>query len=184
MTIGERIAALRRAAGLSQEQMAELLEVTRQAVSKWENGQTLPEADRIPRLCALFSVSADELLGLEAKAPAQETKAEEKPKDVDALMKVSLYRRVLTIGSVAALVGAVVLAAAYLLTWVVYDRAVMRAFEYGLGYRNDVMYYAGTMPLAAVFWIGGIVLAAGVALAAYGLYEGRKTGKYHAKAGK
>ena len=38
MTIGERIAALRRAAGLSQEQLAELLEVSRQAVSKWETG--------------------------------------------------------------------------------------------------------------------------------------------------
>jgi len=38
MTIGERIAELRRAAGLSQEQLAELLEVSRQAISKWETG--------------------------------------------------------------------------------------------------------------------------------------------------
>jgi len=40
MTIGERIAELRRAAGLSQEQLAELLEVSRQAISKWETGDT------------------------------------------------------------------------------------------------------------------------------------------------
>lgn len=38
MTTGERIAQLRRAAGLSQEQLAEALEVSRQAVSKWETG--------------------------------------------------------------------------------------------------------------------------------------------------
>lgn len=38
MTIGERIAELRRAAGLSQEQLAELLEASRQAISKWETG--------------------------------------------------------------------------------------------------------------------------------------------------
>ena len=41
MTTGERIAQLRRAAGLSQEQLAEALEVSRQAVSKWETGDSL-----------------------------------------------------------------------------------------------------------------------------------------------
>lgn len=41
MTTGERIAQLRRAAGLSQEQLAEALEVSRQAVSKWETGGSL-----------------------------------------------------------------------------------------------------------------------------------------------
>ena len=41
MTTGERIAQLRRAAGLSQEQLAEALEVSRQAVSKWETGVSL-----------------------------------------------------------------------------------------------------------------------------------------------
>lgn len=182
MTIGERIATLRRAAGLSQEQMAEMLQVSRQAVSKWETGQTLPEADRIPRICALFSVSADELLGLETHAPAP---AEEvKPQDGSDLLRAGLCRRVFTMGCIAALTGAVLLAAGYLSAWSVYHRTVEFAIEHGFGFRDDVMYYAGTMPLAAVFWIGGIVLAAGVALAAFGLYQGLKIGKNRAKAGK
>ena len=183
MTIGERIAALRRAAGLSQEQMAEMLEVSRQAVSKWETGQTLPEADRIPRICALFSVSADELLGLEVRMPVikEETLSLQ---DGNDLMRAGLCRRVFTMGCIAALTGAVLLAIGYLSTWSVYHRAIQRAWEYGLGYRSDVMYYAGTMPLAAVFWIGGLALIAGLALAAFGLYKGLNTGKNRAKAGK
>lgn len=183
MTIGERIAALRRAAGLSQEQMAEMLEVSRQAVSKWETGQTLPEADRIPRICALFSVSSDELLGLESKAPAPE-KEETMTQDSSDLLRAGLCRRVFTMGSIAALTGAVLLAAGYLCTWLVYHRTVEFAIEHGLGFREDVMYYAGTMPLSAVFWIGGIVLIGGIALAAFGLYEGLKIGKNRVKAGK
>ena len=172
MTIGERIAALRRAAGLSQEQMAEMLEVSRQAVSKWETGQTLPEADRIPRICALFSVSADELLGMQAPKPVQETKAEEKNKDVDTLLRASLYRRMFTVGWITALTALIELALGYFLTWSVYHRAVERAWEYGLGYRSDVMFYAKTMPMLAVFVIGGVLLVIGLVMAVLGLYMG------------
>lgn len=46
--IGKRIATLRRTKGLSQEQLAELLHVSAQAVSKWENGKSLPETATLP----------------------------------------------------------------------------------------------------------------------------------------
>ena len=151
-----------------------MLEVSRQAVSKWETGQTLPEADRIPRICALFSVSADELLGLQPEKPVQETKAEERPKDMEALLRASFYRRMFTAGWITALTALVELALGYFLTWSVYHRAVERAWEYGHGYRSDVMYYARTMPMLAVFIIGGVLLVIGLALAAFGLYKGLK----------
>lgn len=62
MELHERIAAVRRAAGLTQEQLGEQLGVTRQAVSKWESGQTVPDAHTVARLCQVLHVSADYVL--------------------------------------------------------------------------------------------------------------------------
>ena len=62
MTIGEKITRLRTAAGISQEQLAEKIAVSRQSVSKWEMDQALPQIDKVLQLCELFDISADELL--------------------------------------------------------------------------------------------------------------------------
>ena len=62
MELYERIALARKKAGLSQEQLGEKLGVSRQAVSKWESGQTNPDVAYITEMCRLFSVSADWLL--------------------------------------------------------------------------------------------------------------------------
>ncbi len=62
MTIGEKIAVLRNAAGMSQEALADKMQVSRQAVSKWEMDQTQPQIDNVIQLCELFNISTDELL--------------------------------------------------------------------------------------------------------------------------
>ena len=62
MTIGEKIAKLRTAMGISQEQLAEKADVSRQSVSKWESNQALPQIDKVLLLCELFNISTDELL--------------------------------------------------------------------------------------------------------------------------
>ena len=62
MELKDRIAAVRKAAGLTQEQLGDLLGVTRQAVSKWESGQTMPDAATIAALCEALHVSADYVL--------------------------------------------------------------------------------------------------------------------------
>ncbi len=62
MTIGEKIAKLRTSLDISQEQLAERVSVSRQAVSKWEMDQSLPQIDKVLLLCELFGVSADALL--------------------------------------------------------------------------------------------------------------------------
>lgn len=62
-TLGERIAAYRKKANLTQEQLAEKCTVTAQAVSKWENDLTSPDITLIPRLAEIFNVTCDELLG-------------------------------------------------------------------------------------------------------------------------
>ena len=60
--IGEKIRALRMQNGLSQEQLAEICGVSRQAISKWERGDSLPDTERLMQLCRSFHVSADFLL--------------------------------------------------------------------------------------------------------------------------
>ena len=71
MELHERIAFVRKSAGLTQEQLGEKLGVTRQAVSKWESAQATPDAATIARLCSELGVSADfVLLGKEPDGSA------------------------------------------------------------------------------------------------------------------
>lgn len=62
MEIAERLQKLRRKAGYSQEQTAELLGISRQAVSKWESGQGKPDHDNLVRLTEIYNTSADYIL--------------------------------------------------------------------------------------------------------------------------
>lgn len=69
MTFGEKLQKLRAQAGLSQDQLAELLDVSRQAVSKWERNEAMPEAEKLVRISRQFSVSTDYLLLEELEEP-------------------------------------------------------------------------------------------------------------------
>lgn len=62
MKFEEKLVILRKKKGLSQEQLANELEISRQAVSRWELGSTLPDADNLLKLSSLFGVSIDYLL--------------------------------------------------------------------------------------------------------------------------
>lgn len=62
MTIGEQIQNIRISKGLTQERFAELMNVSRQSVSKWELGQSIPDVEKIIRMSELFEVSTDTLL--------------------------------------------------------------------------------------------------------------------------
>lgn len=62
MTIGEKIQEIRVEKGLTQERLAEMLDVSRQSVSKWELGQAVPDVDKIVRMSELFDVSTDTIL--------------------------------------------------------------------------------------------------------------------------
>ena len=73
MTLGERIQQLRKTYGLSQEQLAEKVGVSRQAISKWETDQSLPEIEKILAISRAFSISTDELLGNEITVSESET---------------------------------------------------------------------------------------------------------------
>lgn len=70
MTLGERIQALRKDAGLSQEELGEKLGVARQSVSKWESDTTIPELDKLIAMSRLFHISVGALLGIEESGEA------------------------------------------------------------------------------------------------------------------
>lgn len=65
MNFNEKLIELRKKAGLSQEDLAEKVNVSRQSVSKWESGQSTPEMDKLIVLSNIFNISLDELVGKE-----------------------------------------------------------------------------------------------------------------------
>ncbi len=76
--IANRLVNLRKEKGLSQEQLAEKIGVSRQAVSKWERSEASPDTDNIILLARLYNISLDELLRTEDEIPkAEETEEEE-----------------------------------------------------------------------------------------------------------
>ncbi len=71
-TLGKRIMENRKRLGLTQDALAEKLGITAQAISKWENDLSCPDIGMLPRLAAIFGISTDQLLGMEAKEKVHE----------------------------------------------------------------------------------------------------------------
>lgn len=72
MELSERLVRLRKQKGLSQFDVAETLHVSRQAISKWESGNSVPSADNLKLLSNLYDVSVDFLLNGEEDQPSHE----------------------------------------------------------------------------------------------------------------
>jgi transcriptional regulator with XRE-family HTH domain len=75
--LSERIRALRKEHGYSQEQMARKLHLTQGAISQWENGLTVPAADQLMTLADVFGITVDELLGREQQETPPPTAIDE-----------------------------------------------------------------------------------------------------------
>lgn len=93
MQFSEKLSQLRRKAGLSQEQLADRLGVTRQSVSKWESGTAVPELGKLIALSELFEVSVDYLVKdwVEEEASANDERLEETVADLARYMKGYTY---------------------------------------------------------------------------------------------
>lgn len=87
MTIGRRIAQLRKEKGFTQDELSQMMEVSAQAVSKWENDQTCPDITSLPKLAKILGVTVDELLsGKEENAPVAQVLAPEERKELKDMM--------------------------------------------------------------------------------------------------
>lgn len=76
-SIGKEIAERRKAMGMTQDQLAERLGVTKQAVSKWENELCYPDITMLPELANIFGCTIDALFGLAREVPQEEAGTEE-----------------------------------------------------------------------------------------------------------
>ena len=86
--LSEKIYQLRKNSGLSQEQLAEQLNVSRQAISKWESGTAVPESEKLVTISNYFGVSVDYLLKDEEELQVSiaDNKAEENPKTIAGII--------------------------------------------------------------------------------------------------
>ncbi len=88
-TLGKRIAALRREKNLKQDDVAQALGVSSQAVSKWENDQTCPDISLLPELAKLLGVTVDVLLSGREPEPVAIMVPDEERKDLkDLLLRI------------------------------------------------------------------------------------------------
>lgn len=90
-TFGQRFLRLRKARGLTQEDIAKKLNISAQAVSKWENDISSPDISLLPELASVFNITIDELLGKETNKT--EVLPEGKRKDINSMM---LYINILS----------------------------------------------------------------------------------------
>ena len=104
MKFEEKLTTLRKKAGMSQEELAERIDVSRQAISRWELGSTLPDAPNLLKLSDLFSVSIDYLL---RDGGEEEQAAPEKESPQKAAGKDTKRRQFYLVACIAWLIAAV-----------------------------------------------------------------------------
>lgn len=85
MTFGEKLQRLRQKAGMSQDALAEQLNVSRQAVSRWERDETMPETEKVVLIADLFGVTTDYLLRQTEEKTTARPSAEPKKDWIDKL---------------------------------------------------------------------------------------------------
>lgn len=105
MKLSDKITNLRKTNGWSQEDLAEKLYVSRQAISRWENGTALPDASNILQLSKLFNVTSDYLLNEEYSSDTDIPCVKEANKTLNSKRK--LHGKLFLIASVAFLLSAV-----------------------------------------------------------------------------
>ena len=93
MTFGEKLQKLRQSAGMSQDALAERLNVSRQAVSRWERDETMPETEKVIALADLFGVTTDYLLRQKAEEETAREPERERPASHELIGRLGYLAR-------------------------------------------------------------------------------------------
>lgn len=99
MDFSQNLTALRKKVGLSQDNLAEQLHITRQAVSKWESGLSTPDIDTVMKLCSILGVTPNELLFGSDAAHVKKSDTKIITKDVSFIMTSFLCFLILVFGA-------------------------------------------------------------------------------------
>lgn len=166
MELSDNILQLRKALGLSQEQLAEQVGVSRQSISKWETGQSAPELEKLILLSRVFGVSTDQLLG--NTAPTSESAPASPP--MGDYIRANLLRRLLTIGWATSLVGFAALVVEMISLFFIRNATIDVNTRHGMVFWSDPWQYASQPPMNYVMTITVIVILAGLAIATVSLF--------------
>lgn len=94
MIIGNKLNQLRKLSGMTQEQLAEKINVSRQTISKWESDITSPDLESIVKISRIFHVSLDDLL---KEAETSVTNRNDEQITLEDLMRINLHNRKMTL---------------------------------------------------------------------------------------
>jgi len=160
MTLGEKILLLRKQNGMTQEQLAERLAITRQTVSKWELGESEPDVNYLIQLSEIFQVTTDYLLKDAPNAPQIATIPSEKKPTLQEKAKMWL-------GGIFTLIGVL----GVLTFWVL---SIVSPATYGTGAMGgETVIYTGlqgflrTWNAVGLFWFVAAIGVVGVVLLLY-----------------
>lgn len=159
MELGKKIKQLRKFSGMTQEQLAEKLNISRQALSKWENGSSMPDVESVVRISKLFQISLEELL-LKEEKHVEESKTQITLED---LTQINMHNRrmnlllssgilFLAIGVMAASFVKALVAATVSMSYTMYRYMVTENYV-----SAPVDYFALYMP-ALLIGVFGIIL--------------------------
>ncbi|MBQ5950660.1 MAG: helix-turn-helix transcriptional regulator [Lachnospiraceae bacterium] len=151
MTIGDRLTELRKSRGLSQEELAAQMALTRQTISKWELGQSSPDVEYVIALCDYFGVTTDYLLkGTEpepqqerASAPAAAAPAPDRARTEKKEAYTMLFYLGLSVVLLAASVLLIIFVLSLIQPWetFIYNRQYTGFWGYVLGHDAQVWVY-------------------------------------------
>lgn len=179
MKLNEKIFQCRKQSGLSQEELAERVGVSRQAVSKWELGTALPELDKLKLLAKTFGVSTDWLLDDEQDVPQEPQPVAQQHswvEDVPGVLGKLLRRYGWLFGVYLAVTGAAFLGMGALAKFMVgrvfsgFESDFFMTQEMGNRITNNPVSVMGTVIMA----VGAVLLIAGIVLAVLLKRKGKK----------
>jgi len=169
MKLGEKIQQLRKASGISQEQLAEQLDVSRQSVSKWELNDAIPDVSKIVMISELFSVSIDELLKDSNSMESFSTDSSDKNlTTIEEITKLNLAHKQITIGFWTVVTGLIMFVLE--LMFLPIFGSMQKTHVNGQGFYSDFMNYAIVQPMPAIFTITSIIVMIGIAFMLKGYF--------------
>lgn len=169
MTLGEKIQQLRKASGISQDQLAEQLDVSRQSISKWELNDAIPDVSRIVMISELFSVSTDELL--KESNNTESNIADNSDKNaltLEEITKLNLAHKQITMGFRTVVAGLIMFVLEFMFLPIF--GTMQKAQVNGQGFYTDFMRYAKVQPMPAIFTVTSFLIIIGIAFLLKGYF--------------